>query len=92
MLYCVNGSEGKFLKNAEVISAHDFINSGFGIDILGLKHVPPPLPPETWAKLRIKKEKIYRIFNENTYGYHKVNEDILQNLRLIPNQKYCKNP
>ncbi|XRO75085.1 hypothetical protein ACO3TA_06810 [Methanocaldococcus sp. 28A] len=91
LLYCVNGSEGKFLKNAEVIPAHDFINSGFGIDILGLKHVPPQLPPEVWAKLKnIKKEEIYRIFNRNTYGYHKVNVEILQNLGLFPNQNTVK--
>ncbi|NPA63333.1 MAG: hypothetical protein GXN95_07295 [Methanococci archaeon] len=91
LLYCVNGGEGKFLKNAEVIPAHDFINSGFGVDVLGLKHVPPPLPPETWAKLKnIKKGEIYRIFNENTYGYHRVDKDSLQNLELPPNQNIIK--
>ncbi|MBU4246503.1 MAG: hypothetical protein KKE71_05650, partial [Nanoarchaeota archaeon] len=40
-LYSVNANEGKFMKNAVEIPAKDFINSGFGIDILGLNHLQP---------------------------------------------------
>ncbi len=72
-LYGINSYEGKFAKNAVEIAAKDFISTGFGIDILGMNHIPPRLPSDTWNKIS-QKEKTYRMFSKDTYGYHKVSE------------------
>jgi len=73
-LYCINSYEGRFMKNANEILAKDFISTGFGIDILGLNHLPPRMPSEAWAKIKaMRRENTYRLFNRATYGYVKKN-------------------
>ncbi len=72
-LYGINSYEGKFAKDAVEIAAKDFISTGFGIDILGMNHIPPRLPSATWNQIS-QKEKTYRLFSKDTYGYHKVSE------------------
>lgn len=72
-LYGINSYEGKFAKDAIEIPAKDFISTGFGIDILGMNHIPPRLPTNTWTEIS-QREKTYRLFNKDIYGYHKISE------------------
>lgn len=72
-LYGINSYEGKFAKDAVEIPAKDFISTGFGIDILGMNHIPPRLPSAMWKEIA-KKEKSYRLFNKDIYGYQKISE------------------
>ncbi|AKB51120.1 hypothetical protein MSBRW_1867 [Methanosarcina barkeri str. Wiesmoor] len=75
-LYGINSYEGKFAKNAVEIPAKDFISMGYGIDILGMNHIPPRMPSEAW-KTQPKNEISYRLFDRNIYGYtKKTNEDL----------------
>lgn len=72
-LYGINSYEGKFAKDAVEIAAKDFMSTGFGIDILGMNHIPPRLPSTTWKQIS-QSEKTYRLFSKDTYGYTKVSE------------------
>lgn len=74
ILYGLNVSEGKFMKDATEIPARDFISLGFGFDIIGLNHVPPRMPTASWKEITAKR-RTYRLFNKNNYGYAKVSED-----------------
>jgi len=83
ILYSINANQGKFIKNATEIVAKDFVSSAFGIDIIGLNHVPPRMPTAAWAK--IKKERrpsTFRLFDRNSYGYCKKTLDDLKSLGI----------
>jgi hypothetical protein len=71
-LYNINSGEGKFMKNADVILARDFITLPFGIDILGSNHKPPPLGAEGWNKIKASRYKGPRVFDPLTYGYVRI--------------------
>lgn len=72
LVYALNSYEGKFMKNKEEVLAKDFMASGYGVDILGLNHVPPRLPSEVWKRVKEqRKENTYRVFRRETYGYTK---------------------
>lgn len=78
-LYSANANEGKFMKQANEILAKDFISTGFGMDILGLNHIPPRMNSEAWAKIKQQRiENTFRMFNRNTYGYVKRTETELK--------------
>ena len=82
-LYCINSYEGRFMKNANEILAKDFISTGFGIDILGINHLPPRMPSEAWAKIKaMRRENTYRLFNRATYGYVKKTEAELRSMNI----------
>lgn len=88
-LYGINSNEGKFAKDATEVQANDFIASGFGIDIVGMNHVPPNMPSHMWKELE-KKEPTFRLFNKDTYGYHKISEQDAIQLGLS-NRKMVNN-
>ncbi len=78
-LYSANANEGKFMKNTNEILAKDFISTGFGMDILGLNHIPPRMNSEAWAKIKQQRiENTFRLFNRNSYGYVKKTESELK--------------
>ncbi|MCF2144590.1 MAG: hypothetical protein K9W42_12895 [Candidatus Heimdallarchaeota archaeon] len=82
-LYAINANKGKFMKNALEILAKDFISLGFGVDVLGLNHIPPRLSSEAWKKIKQKRrENTLRLFNRKSYGYEKKTEDELRQLNL----------
>jgi hypothetical protein len=84
-LYSMNSNEGKFIKNAERILAHDFIGSGFGIDVLGLNHLRPRMRKETWQELKERRKKnMFRIFDRSDYSYLRKDEDHLRKLWDAP--------
>ncbi|MHA1719358.1 MAG: hypothetical protein ACTSWX_00690 [Promethearchaeota archaeon] len=74
-LYAINASSGKFMKEKTSILAKDFMNLGFGVDLIGLNHVPLRLPTEQWRKIKEqRRENTFRIFNKETYAYDRINE------------------
>lgn len=82
-LYSINANQGKFLKNATEIVAKDFISSGFGMDILGLNHIPPRMSSEAWAKIKEERRaSTFRLFDRNSYGYVKKTDNDLKNLDI----------
>ncbi|OQX18461.1 MAG: hypothetical protein BWK75_06655 [Candidatus Altiarchaeales archaeon A3] len=90
-LYSVNANKGKFMKQAKEILAKDFISIGFGMDILGLNHIPPRMSSETWAKIKQQRtENTFRVFNRDSYGYLKKTETELKNAE-INNRDAIKN-
>ncbi len=81
LLYSINSGEGKFLRNAERILAQDFIGTGFGLDVLGLNHIPPRMPKERWEDLaRGRKANLVRVFDRADYSYKRVDEASLREL------------
>jgi hypothetical protein len=83
-LYAVNQYQGRFLKNSLKIPAKDFISIGFGIDILGLNHNPPRMPPKAWEKIKRQRQmNIYRLFDRDDYSYTRYTEsNVLHKLGL----------
>lgn len=91
VLYSVNSNEGKFMKNASEILAKDFVSTGFGVDLLGLNHIPPRMNSEAWAKIKAqRRENTFRLFNRRSYGYLKKTETELKALS-ITNRTDLKN-
>jgi hypothetical protein len=85
VLFSVNSNEGKFIKNADRILAHDFIGSGFGIDVLGLNHLRPRMPSGAWQELRKRRRKnVFRVFDRSDYSYLKRGEDELREMWSAP--------
>ncbi|WNY24486.1 hypothetical protein [Methanolapillus millepedarum] len=86
--YSINSYEGRFLKGNKETPAKDYISHGAGVDILGLNHIPPKLSPQIWRDLS-QSEKTYKIFNKETYGYQRINNETLLkeavNLDINPN-------
>lgn len=88
-LYGINSYEGKFAKNAVEIPAKDFISMGYGIDILGMNHIPPRMPSESW-KNQPKNETFYRLFDKKIYGYTKKTSEDLKNMGISNNHSDVK--
>lgn len=79
VLYSVNSNEGKFMKNVSEILAKDFVSTGFGVDLLGLNHIPPRMSSEAWTKIKAqRRENTFRLFNRKSYGYLKRTETELK--------------
>lgn len=77
-IYAINAYEGRFSKDYNETLAKDYISHGFGVDILGLKHITPKLPKEQWSKFEaMGKEKPHKLFNSDSYGYMRVKESEL---------------
>lgn len=75
MIYAVNARIANFSKNADVVLARDFMNAGYGVDILGGLHIPNPGAGKAKLKqMEEGKEATCRLFDENTYGYSKITE------------------
>jgi hypothetical protein len=76
-LYSINPLEGRFDKKRSLTPAKDYISHSYGIDILGLNHISPNLPPDVWKEIS-KGEKTYKIFDRETYGYQRLSDSNLR--------------
>lgn len=82
LIHGINARPGKILKNTNVIPSKDFIAYGFGLDILGERHVSPKLPKEFFENMKKavnqQQGNKKRIFIKSDYGYYKtdIREDI----------------
>lgn len=78
-LYGINCNSGRFIKQSNKILAKDFINMGFGIDILGINHIGPRMSSEEWKNLKSKREEsLHRVFDPDNYAYIKTGESELR--------------
>ena len=78
MIYVVNARIASFSKNADVVLARDFLNAGYGADILGGLHIPNPGAGKAKeAQMKKGLEPTCRIFDEETYGYSKMAESVV---------------
>jgi hypothetical protein len=68
-IYDINSEQGKFLKNADVVLAKDFMGLSFGVDILGNLHLGPRLSADAWNKIKMGEYRGPRVFDPDTYGY-----------------------
>ena len=84
-VYNINSGEGRFMKNADVILARDFITIPFGIDILGNNHIPPRLDTAGWRKIKASRYKGPRLFDSSTYGYSRV-QDLVAGRKKVKNE------
>jgi hypothetical protein len=83
VLYSINASEGKFMKQATEIPAKDFMSIGYGMDILGLNHTRIHAPRQVWDEIKAaQKENTYRIFDREAYGYRKASEIDAKRLQI----------
>jgi hypothetical protein len=86
LIYSLNANEGKFAKEANEILAHDFIGTGYGIDIIGsTNHIRrffprPPIP--TGGMQEVPKENSLRLFNRDSYGYLRKTETGLRDMGI----------
>lgn len=82
-IYTINANQGRFLKQKKSILAKDFMNLGFGVDIIGLNHVPLRMPTEQWNKIKAqRKPNTFRVFNKETYGYLRISEPDARKIRI----------
>jgi hypothetical protein len=81
LIYGLNARPGRFLRNADVIPSRDFIAHGYGVDVLGGRHVRPPFPPTSpigrkgsrlAAAVEAQKQNRRRLFLKTDYGYHRI--------------------
>jgi len=71
-IYDINSEQGKFLKNAEVVLAKDFVGLSFGVDILGNLHQAPRISADAWNKIKTGPYRGPRVFDPETYGYVRI--------------------
>ncbi|HVP96734.1 hypothetical protein [Methanoregula sp.] len=71
-IYDINSERGKFLKNADVVLAKDFVGLGLGVDILGNMHLGPRLDATAWKKIKTGPYRGPRVFDPETYGYMRI--------------------
>jgi hypothetical protein len=71
-IYDINSERGKFLKNADVVLAKDFVGLGLGVDILGNLHLGPRLNATAWRNIKMATYRGPRVFDPETYGYMRV--------------------
>ncbi len=84
-LYSVNANEGKFMKNAERVLAKDFVGTGFGLDVLGLNHVPPRLSSQQWKEIsKARSKNLLRLFDRADYSYYRLTEQELTDMWNVP--------
>ena len=91
-LYSINSYEGRFSKNSYSTAAKDYLSHGYGIDILGLNHIPPKLPESVWKEIEMKNDRTYKIFDRETYGYKRLLEDELKEYSQINIKEDTKIP
>ncbi|GLI11560.1 hypothetical protein MARBORIA2_06500 [Methanobrevibacter arboriphilus] len=72
-IYGFNVYDAHFKKKEEEVLAKDFISFGYGVDILGLKHMPIRLRKEQWNEIKSRKKTI-RTFSPENYSYRRVLE------------------
>lgn len=65
--YALNAHRGRS-QGSDYIPARDFMSFGFGLDVLGDKHVGPSLPPHIFEKLE-DSDPTFRLFESNEYYY-----------------------
>jgi len=70
LINAINCTEGRFIKNQNVVSAKNVLGFGFGFDTISRCHRPLKMPSEAWKKLDRHENKI-RMFNKNDYGYYR---------------------
>ncbi len=84
LIYGLNARPGRFLRNANVILSRDFIAHGYGVDVLGGRHVRPPFfppPPERGKQSRLESaieagaSNKRRLFLKADYGYHRITSE-----------------
>jgi hypothetical protein len=85
-IYDINSERGKFLKNADVVLAKDFVCLGLGVDILGNLHIGPRLDTTAWRNIKAGPYRGPRVFDTETYGYMRV-PAITQDVANIENIK-----
>jgi len=71
-IYDINSERGKFLKNADIVLAKDFVGVGLGVDVLGNLHVGPRLNTTAWQNIKMSQYRGPRVFDPETYGYMRV--------------------
>lgn len=84
-IYGLNVYEAHFRKNANRVLAKDFASLGYGVDILGLKHIPPRMGPDGWNEYK-DKEKMFRFFDASDYSYIRYPESELLSQGPISNE------
>lgn len=80
LLYGLNARPGKFLRNANVILSRDFVSHGYGIDVLGGRHIRAPVAPQdagsrpSRLSRAVQRQSLNRrrLFLKTDYGYHKL--------------------
>lgn len=68
-IYDINSERGKFMKNADVVLAKDFVGLSFGVDIIGNLHLAPRLDTPAWQRIKMGAYRGPRVFDPETYGY-----------------------
>lgn len=71
-LYSINANIGRLKKEANAITAKDFLNFGYGFSAVGEQHVRVKRPKEFYANLKLIKSDKVRMFNSTDYGYYRV--------------------
>jgi len=71
LVYGLNANAGKIAKETGVVPAKDIISFGFGVDILGLKHLALKGPQEMYERMKEAKKgkKVMRVFDREDYVY-----------------------
>ncbi len=83
-LYSLNPSRGRFTKTAKQILAKDFINTAFGMDVVGLYHIP--------LRVHLPKMDIPpRIFIKESYGYERIPSKQLTQRGITNTKEYNRN-
>ncbi len=73
-LYSLNTNIGRIKKDANAITAKDFLNFGYGFDSVGEQHARIKRPKEFYTNLKnIKHDKV-RLFNRSDYGYYRLDK------------------
>jgi len=80
-IYGLNVYEAHFKKKEDEVLAKDFVSFGYGVDILGLKHISLRLRKEQWNEIK-SREKTIRTFNPENYSYNRVLEKEINKLGL----------
>lgn len=90
LIYVVNARRANFSKNADIVLARDFLNAGYGADVLGGLHIPNPGAGKAKEKqLQQGLEPTCRVFNEETYGYARIPETtVAKRLGVTQSQAY----
>jgi len=80
-IYGLNVYEAHFKKKENEVLAKDFISFGYGVDILGLKHISLRLRKEQWNEIK-SREKTIRTFSPENYSYNRVLEKEISKLGI----------
>ncbi|MFA5311958.1 MAG: hypothetical protein WC375_01410 [Methanomassiliicoccales archaeon] len=86
-LYVVNPRAENFSHNAEIVLARDFLNAGYGFDVIGGGHIPNPGAALAKKKIASAGEPFCRKFDEGSYGYIKMPESEAVKALQVPQYK-----